>query len=222
MSRQGTSTVIAVVVLALAGAGAVLAARSGSDRSAAAPQPAASSTPPQRVVLPGRPGDAAVVSDSDRVKVPDGSTYNGIDVTFVQMMIVHHGQAIAMTELAAGRAADPALGKIAERIGAAQAPEVAWMKSWLSARKQPETDPSHDHDTMPGMQSDADMAALAAASGAAFDRKFAAMMIDHHSGAMQMCGDVVQGGTDEQLREVAGEMSVEQGSEINRIRALGV
>jgi uncharacterized protein (DUF305 family) len=73
---------------------------------------------------------------------------------------------------------------------------------------------------MPGMQSAADMTALASLSGADFDRRFVAMMTAHHRGAMQMAGDVIKGGRDERLREVANEMAVEQGSEIRRMSQL--
>jgi len=212
--------VTAGLVLAMA-AGVVVWARGGSGGSAAAPRPSISSTPPLRVVLPGKPGDPALVSDSDRVKAPNGSTYNVIDRTFVQMMIVHHAQAIEMAKLAPGRATDPELRALAARIGAAQGPEVAWMRAWLRDRRLPETDPAHDHAGMPGMQTPADLTALAGLTGAAFDRRFVAMMTAHHRGAMTMAGDVAAGGSDEQLREVANEMSVEQGSEIRRMADLG-
>ncbi|MFI7603351.1 DUF305 domain-containing protein [Actinoplanes sp. NPDC049681] len=220
MSRQRTLTLITAAAVVLGAGGAAVAARSGDDRSAAAPRAAASSVPPQRVVLPGKPGDPAVVTDSDEVRAPDGATFNSIDTAFVQMMIVHHGQAIEMAGLAAGRAGDPRLRALASRIGAAQAPEVTWMRAWLRDRRLPASDPAHDHRTMPGMQSDADMAVLAGLTGAAFDRKFVTMMSAHHRGAIQMAGDVVGGGSDQQLREMANEMAVEQGSEIRRMEQL--
>ncbi|NMO50663.1 DUF305 domain-containing protein [Actinoplanes sp. TBRC 11911] len=209
--------------VAVAGAvGLIVATRSSSDSSAAVPLPSAVSEAPHRVVVPGRPGESAEVTLSDRVKAPDGVTYNGIDTTFVQMMIVHHGQAIEMAGLAGRRASNVELRALADRIGAAQAPEVTYLRTWLRARKLPETDPSHDHSTMPGMQTPADMAALRAATGAEFDRKFVAMMTDHHRGAQQMAGDVITGGQDELLREMANEMAVEQGSEVRRMAQLGI
>ncbi|WP_433374029.1 DUF305 domain-containing protein [Actinoplanes sp. CA-142083] len=172
------------------------------------------------MVLPGKPGDQPRVTDQEHVMAPGVDTYNTIDTTFVQMMIVHHGQAIDMAELAPDRAGDKQIRALAARIGAAQAPEVAWLRAWLHDRKLSESDPGHDHGTMPGMQSPADLAALAGLHGAAFDRKFAAMMIAHHEGALEMAGDLVGGGADERLREVAGEMAVEQGSEIRRIQQI--
>jgi uncharacterized protein (DUF305 family) len=212
------SSILAAGLIIAVAAGLAVAARAGSGGPAAAP--AASEPAAVRVVLPGRPGESARVSDSGRVTAPDGSTYNLIDTTFAQMMIVHHGQAIAMASLAGERAADDQLRALAGRIAAAQAPEVAWLRGWLRDRGRPESDPSHDHAAMPGMQSPADMAALAGLSGPAFDRRFAAMMTDHHRGAVRMAGDLLAGGTDERLHEMAGEMAVEQGSEIRRIQQL--
>jgi uncharacterized protein (DUF305 family) len=220
MSRQRTTLIVAAVIIVLAAGGAALAARSGDDRSAAAPQPSAS-TPPQRVIVPGRPGESASVTDSDKVKMPDHDVFNSIDTTFVQMMIVHHEQAIEMAKLAPGRAGNTQLKSFADRIIAAQTSEIAYLRGWLSQRKLPSSDPSHNHATMPGMQTPADMTTLAGLNGAAFDKKFVAMMSDHHRGAIQMATDVVRGGTDELLRETADEMAIEQGSEIQRMEQIG-
>jgi uncharacterized protein (DUF305 family) len=220
MTRQRTLTLVSAAVVLLGAGGAALAARSGDASSAAAPRPSASSGPPVRVVQPGKPGESARVSDSDQVRAPDGSTYNTIDVAFVQMMIAHHAQAVEMARLAPERAGGTGLRALAARMEAAQGPEITWLRQWLQTRKLPETDPGHDHSTMPGMQTPADLAALAAAKGAEFDRRFVTMMTAHHKGALQMAGDVLAGGNDEVLRETVNEMAVEQGSEIRRMQQL--
>ncbi|MET8151047.1 DUF305 domain-containing protein [Actinoplanes sp. NPDC049668] len=221
MSRHRTFTLIAATAAVLAAGAAVVAARSGDDSRAAAPRPSASaSTPPVRVILPGRPGESARVTDSGQVGSLGGSTYNTIDVTFVQMMIVHHEQALEMAALAPERAGDTGLRNLAARISAAQGPEIVWLRRWLADRKLAEAGAAHDHSTMPGMQTPADLAALAGARGAEFDRRFIAMMTAHHKGAIQMAGDVLAGGTDQTLYELANEMAVEQGSEIRRMEQL--
>lgn len=220
MTRQKTLTLVSAAAVVLAAGGAAFAARGDDARSAAAPRPAVSSGPPVRVVLPGKPGESARVSDSDQVRAPDGSTYNTIDVAFVQMMIAHHTQAIEMADLAPERAGGTTLRALAARISAAQGPEISWLKRWLEERGQPVSDPGHDHGTMPGMQTPADLSALAAARGKDFDRRFVTMMTAHHQGAIRMAGDVLTGGSDELLRETANEMAVEQGSEIRRMQQL--
>ncbi|MGX6607703.1 DUF305 domain-containing protein [Micromonosporaceae bacterium Da 78-11] len=222
MSRRRTLMLVISVLVATSTGAAVAVHRAADDpTAAAAPRATAGSAPPVRVVLPGRPGESARVSDSDQVRAPDGSTYNTIDTTFVQMMIVHHAQAVEMARLAPQRAGDRTLRALASRIDAAQEPEITWLRSWLQARRLAETDAGHDHGSMAGMQTPADLAALTAARGAEFDRRFVTMMIDHHRGAMRMAGDVLGGGTDQVLHEMADEMAVEQGSEIRRLEQLG-
>ena len=222
MNRVRIGTIAAAAVILLGTGGSVLIARSGDDRSAAAPLPSQSSTPPVRVIEPGRPGESAGVTDSDKVRMPDGQVYNAVDVAFVQMMIVHHQQAVQMADLAPGRAGNKQLGALADRISAAQKPEISVLRQWLTDRQLPETDPNHDHATMPGMQTDAAMASLTAAKGAEFDRKFADMMTVHHKGAQQMALDVIRGGIDQLLSEQANEMAVEQGAEIRRMEQIGL
>jgi uncharacterized protein (DUF305 family) len=221
MSRQRVWTLAAVAAVLLGVVAIVLVTRGGSDDAPAAAAPSPSSSP-VRVIIPGKPGESAVVTDSDNVRAPDGSTYNTIDATFAQMMIVHHQQALQMAELAPGRGADKQLLSLATRIRAAQQPEIEYLRDWLRERGKPDSDPAYDHATMPGMQSAAAMAELTAAQGADFDKRFVTMMSDHHRGAQQMASDVLNGGSDQRLAEFAAEMAVEQTAEINRMAGLGV
>ena len=225
MTRRRVGALLAVAMAAVAVGGTVLAARPDDAPERRKARATATSSPPAdpvRVIVPGRPGESAQVTDSRLVQAPDGSTYNTIDVTFVQMMIPHHAQALAMAELADGRAGDARVGAVAQRIRAAQAPEMDRLRAWLSERGLAATAPGHDHATMPGMQDATAMTALRAAQGADFDRRFVAMMTSHHRGALQMAADVLRGGSDQSVSEFANELAVEQGSEIRRLADLGV
>jgi uncharacterized protein (DUF305 family) len=62
------------------------------------------------------------------------SELSDADVAFARDMIAHHRQAIAMAELAGGRAADPRVLDLAARIRAAQDPEIETMTGWLQDR----------------------------------------------------------------------------------------
>lgn len=59
--------------------------------------------------------------------------HNDADVTFAQMMTVHHQGAIEMAALAPDRAQSQQVKDLAARIEAAQAPEIEQMTSWLTA-----------------------------------------------------------------------------------------
>src|SRR5437868_231978 len=76
------------------------------------------------------------------------------DVQFMRDMIMHHGQAIEMAHLVKEKSPSEEIKLMAERIDASQTDEIARMKRWLDARKEPATQP-HDHEhmhmTMPGM-----------------------------------------------------------------------
>ncbi|BFO19435.1 hypothetical protein SHKM778_58230 [Streptomyces sp. KM77-8] len=108
------------------------------------------------------------------------------------MMIEHHAQALVMTELAPDRAESKKIVKLAERIGAAQGPEIEAMKAWLKSHDKAERDEghAHDHATMPGMATQAQLKQLSAADGAAFDQLFLTLMITHHQGAITMATEV--------------------------------
>jgi uncharacterized protein (DUF305 family) len=171
------------------------------------------------VIVPGKPGESASVIMSDKLPPRDGAAYNVFDVSFIRMMIPHHTQAVEMASLAPGRARNPLILAIADRIKAAQVPEMVRLKSWLKSRNLAETEDKHvTHATMRGMQSPEAMRALAAASGDNFDRLFVEMMIDHHQGAIDMSIDLLRVGMNGEVSEIANGIAAEQSAEIARIR----
>lgn len=112
------------------------------------------------------------------------SQFSGSDVMFAQMMIKHHEQAIEMGKLAASHAASPDVKALAADIVAEQGPEITQMKSWLSEAGA-SLEMGH-HMAMDGLLSSAQMTALSAATGEAFDKLFLNGMIAHHKGAIAM------------------------------------
>lgn len=117
------------------------------------------------------------------------SQVSGSDVMFAQMMIKHHEQAIEMGNLAASHASSPEVKALAADIVAEQGPEIAQMKSWLTESGSP-IEAVHSM-VMDGMLSSAQMSALSAATGKAFDKLFLNGMIAHHKGALAMAKLVV-------------------------------
>jgi uncharacterized protein (DUF305 family) len=195
----------------------------GIAASGAVPAPTATATEKAdgpRVIVPGRPGEQAKVVSPDQVKLPDGQAYSATDVWFVRMMIPHHSQAIAMASLAAGRAHNPQIVGIAERIKAAQLPEILQLRAWLQQHKLDEDDKqaNHDHSSMPGMQSAEAMRGLAEARGEQFDRMFVAMMSAHHQGAIDMAALRLRANGDVMVERMAEAIGYEQGVEIARMR----
>ncbi|GAA3756246.1 DUF305 domain-containing protein [Micromonospora maritima] len=218
----------AVTVLAalLVIGGLALTGRGDTRPAAARPSPAGAvpsptdtvSAPP--VLVPGRPGEPAATRPAAEVRDAAPPRWNGLDVWYVRMMIPHHEQALEMAKLAPDRAADPRIRAVADRIRAAQGPEVGVLRAWLSARELPAEVAGHDHATMRGMQSADAMRQLADARGAAFDALFVRMMTDHHQGAVVMSTDLLKVGADQAMQEFANAVAVEQSAEITRMRAL--
>ncbi|MFI7250751.1 DUF305 domain-containing protein [Micromonospora chalcea] len=216
-----TALVMLVVIggLALAGRDDTRPEAAAGNAATGAPGPSATTSAPP-LLVPGRPGESAATRVPDQVRGASTPRFNSLDVWYVRMMIPHHEQALEMATLAPDRAADPRIRAVAERIRAAQGPEVGLLRAWLSTRDLPADVPGHDHGSMRGMQSAEAVRQLADAKGAAFDRMFVRMMTDHHQGAIVMSTDLLKVGADQAMQEFATGVAVEQSAEITRMRAL--
>ncbi|MFI9295364.1 DUF305 domain-containing protein [Streptomyces gardneri] len=201
----------AVAVLALG------ACESGSDEAA----PKAEASAGGSVVAPGKPGEPAKrISPEEAARLLPDERPNSADFTYTQMMIVHHRQALTMTELAPQRAGSPAVKKVAERISAAQQPEIAAMEGWLKNNGGPREQGGHDHHSMPGMATETQLKELRGAKGKAFDELFLKLMITHHQGAVTMAAEVLSDGNNVLVEEMANDVIAQQTSEINRMQSL--
>ncbi|GAV45935.1 DUF305 domain-containing protein [Streptomyces acidiscabies] len=211
-SRRASVVAAALVALALAGCD------SGSDDE---PKAARSGGP--TVLVPGMPGEANRTMSAEEAaehRAQDDSP-NAADVSYAQMMIVHHTQALEMTALTPDRAGSAAVKGLAERIAAAQKPEIEMMRDWLTSHKKPQQAQGHaGHAAMPGMATDAQLAELRGKKGAAFDKLFLTLMITHHEGAITMATDVKAQGNNIQAEEMADDVVAQQASEIARMRTM--
>jgi uncharacterized protein (DUF305 family) len=216
-----TRMITAVVVVLVGGAAAwgLGAARGDREPGVRVTLPTSTGSPVP-VIVPGRPGESASVVPADRLPPAGGLGHNLLDVWFVRMMIPHHQQALELAALAPSRAADPRIRAIAERITLAQGPEIAVLRSWLRQHGLTESGADHNHGQASGMHPPEAIRALAATSGAAFDRSFVDLMSTHHRGAIQMCTRVLTGGADDGIQRLATNIAGEQQIEIARMREI--
>ena len=166
------------------------------------------------------------------------------DVQFMQRMIGHHAQALAMAALLPSRTQRADMRLIGERITVSQRDEIATMRRWLvrHGATVPDTAPplprdmTHDmaghamdhamaaHDSlMPGMLTPAEMDRLAKTTGPEFDRLFLESMIRHHDGALQMVAKLFatpRAGQDAEVFAFASDDEADQRAEIARMRTL--
>ena len=145
---------------------------------------------------------------------------NQADIMFATMMIPHHEQAIEMSDMLLGKnGVDPEVVALAERIKAAQRPEITQMETWLDEwGAHPADMGGMDHGS--GMMSDESMQALEAANGAEASRLFLEQMIVHHEGAIEMAEAEVENGEDPEAIALAEKIIADQTAEIAEMRQL--
>ncbi|MFG2524657.1 DUF305 domain-containing protein [Streptomyces sp. NPDC048527] len=206
-------------VAATAGAAALVLAACGSDTPAGGQDMGAKesgSSPAASTQAEGH--DSAGGHDT-----ADG--HNGADVSFAMEMIHHHQQAVEMAELAKGRAASKDVKELAAKIKSAQDPEIEQMSGWLTAwgEEVPADMSGMEHDmpsSMPGMMSAGDMDELKKATGGDFDKKFLAMMVDHHEGAVTMGRTEKADGKYGPATRLAADVVTAQTAEIERMNKM--
>jgi uncharacterized protein (DUF305 family) len=174
-------------------------------------------------------GDTATNrSGSSTASTAQASVHDDADVAFAQAMVVHHRQAIEMARLAQDRSQNPEVLDLAERIEAAQAPEIetltGWLQDWGAEPSGSMGDGSMAHGDMGhgmgGMMSEEDMRALENATGEEFDRLFLQMMIKHHTGAVEMAGTEIADGRKPDAVELARTIQRTQNDEIAEMQQL--
>lgn len=149
--------------------------------------------------------------------------HNDADTMFAQMMIVHHEGAIDMADLALTKADRDEVKALAERISAAQGPEIEQMSAWLETWGEP-TDAGghagHGGMDMNGMTQEEVMGQLEGLSGAEFDDAFLKAMIAHHEGAVEMSERQLVDGENPEALALAETIIADQKEEIAEMQGL--
>jgi len=172
-------------------------------------------------------GDAATLATAASAQ-PAAALFNNEDLLFLHHMIIHHAQAVVMSPMVATRTDREEFIRFAGYVQRAQAAEIGLMQSLLDLAAERGLDvPQHvmlGDPPMSGMLSNAQMAALAAASGAEFERLWLEGMIYHHQGAIDMARaqqrqQLDTGRRPYVLSVLVEDILVEQRAEITRMRA---
>jgi uncharacterized protein (DUF305 family) len=147
--------------------------------AAAAPALPATATPPAS----GAPASGA-----------NAPLFTEHDLMFLTHMIVHHEQALEMTAMVPSRRQREEFIRFARYLDGGQRSEIDQMKGLLSIAEERGLEIPHHEMTgdppMAGMLSKAQMAALAAAKGAQFEKLWLEGMIYHHQGALDMAREM--------------------------------
>jgi len=150
-----------------------------------------------------------------------GADHNPADVTFAQMMIPHHAQAVEMSGIILAKPDMPAeLTALATRIKAAQAPEIEQMTGWLTGWNVPTMMADHSGHGMSGMVDDAGIDKLTSATGTEAARLFLEQMIGHHEGAIDMAQQEISAGRFPEAVKLGHDIVDAQQAEITQMKQL--
>lgn len=159
--------------------------------------------------------DSATTDSTSEEASASASTFNTADVTFAQMMIPHHEQAVEMSDdLLAKDGIDPRVVDLATEIKAAQQPEIERMQAWLAEWDAEEDSMGGMDHGSDGMMSDEDMGMLREASGADASKLFLQQMTLHHEGAVAMAELEIDDGENADAVALATDIVETQTAEI--------
>ena len=148
------------------------------------------------------------------VERTESGEFNRNDVMFMNMMIVHHNQAIEMAELSENRTDNENILELSRNISEAQTRENRQMIEWMQDMGY---SPGNHH-PMAGMASREEMQQLENSNGSEYNRLFAELMIEHHEGGIAMAQNFYSSGENSELREMQGEMIDAQQKEIEKMQ----
>jgi len=138
------------------------------------------------------------------------------DQTYIRHMTAHHAQGIELARIAAERAENPHLRKLAMLMVASQAGENRifenWWLSWFDT-EMPDCS-TEERSAMPGFLTPAEVRQVKAARPDRFDAVFVEAMSKHHAGAVKMADQMWRSRGDLRLRIMAHAIRHEQQGEI--------
>ena len=160
-------------------------------------------------------------SSSSQPSADASAAFNDADVTFAQMMIPHHQQAVEMSDVILAKdGIDQRVLDLATEIKAAQEPEITQLNTWLTewgADSSGMTGMDHGTD---GMMSQGDMDALDAATGVDASKLFLDQMTMHHQGAVDMAQTEIGQGKNADAKKMAETIVRTQTDEISVMKDL--
>ena len=180
------------------------------------------------IVQPGAPGEETKDIDPETASDIADTSYTPDDVNFLQGMIIHHHQAMVMSNWADQRTNSKSILDLAGRIKVTQDDEIDFMQNWLRDRDEDAPDPKammsmDSHHNMMGMATPEQLDQLEKTKSTDFDRLFLKLMINHHDGAIKMVDELrKQRGSayDPILNEFASDVVNDQAVEIERMNIL--
>ncbi len=175
------------------------------------------------IIQPNIPGIESKNLTPEQATDIANTLYTSADVNFMQGMIIHHNQAIVMSNLVDGRTNSPTIIDLAGRIKVSQDDEINFMENWLKERDEMTHSRHHTHHSMKGMATKEQLDELAASLGNSFDQLFLELMVAHHDGAIEMVSELSKfrgAAYDPVMNEFVSDLVNDQAVEIERMNIL--
>ena len=164
-------------------------------------------------------------------------TSTSAEAGFARDMQVHHLQGVELAMIIRDRTDDEAVRLLGYDIATTQAQQAGqlygWLTEWDLSQAGPEpsmtwmtrpgrSDDAHAHtdgahtpgEPMPGLATDAEIAALTSATGVDAERQFLTLMIAHHLGAVEMAEAVGDRADNTSVLGFANSVVISQNAEI--------
>ncbi|MFJ3937269.1 DUF305 domain-containing protein [Streptomyces parvus] len=171
-----------------------------------------------------RPSTASPSGGSSSLSAP---AEDSVDAGFARDMAIHHQQAVEMSFIVRDRTDDEDVRRLAYDIINTQANQRGMMLGWLEMWGLPKSaagppmkwmghtfTPTDDGSLMPGMATDAELAALTAAKGEKAEVLFLRLMTVHHRAGADMAQAAAGTARTDVIRNLADGMVRGQQSEI--------
>lgn len=173
-------------------------------------------------------GESPSSSSSSQMASPNPSEsaaaqFNDADVMFVQMMIPHHQQAVALSDTVLKKSGISAeTTALAADIKAAQQPEITTMEGWLKTWGQDMGDMGGMNHGGPddGMATDDELKNFDQVDGAAAEKMYLELMTRHHQGAITMAQAETSTGASPDAVALANGIATSQQEEITTMKEL--
>ncbi len=172
------------------------------------------------MTLPGCGGAAGSPSQVQPRRSHQG--YGPTDVMFLQMMVPHHRQGIAIARLAEHRPVRREVRLLAEAIETTQRDEVRTMAGWLRKWGQPATAPAEAHAAHGGMPAtdQGSIKAIAKLPNATFERAFVNLLIAHQDDSVQLARQELGSGRDPDVRRFARQVELSRSAQVSQLVAM--
>ena len=170
------------------------------------------------------------------LRAPPRPEPGSVDVGFAHDMISHHDQAVEMSIAELQTGVEPLARHFAQEIILSQRYEIGLMTAWLQdwgydRADRPDTamewmsEEAHSHhdmtsvqavtpETMPGMATPEEMAALRRSTGRDTDARFLRLMKAHHDGGIPMAEDAAANAKSPKVRALASRIARYQRTEV--------